>query len=142
MVNSGHSDYQRKTQKARISGFEKKKHLTQLQFGSFGLKALENGRVTIKQLETLRRGLSRYIKKNTAQLWFRQKPSFSITQKPTEIRMGKGKGSILTQIIRLRAGSVFCEIEGLLPDVSLTLLRLVATKVGIRTGILCKRRYF
>jgi len=121
---------------------KKKKHLTQLAFGSFGLKSLENGRITMKQLETLRRGLSRYIKKNTAQLWFRQKPLFPITQKPTEIRMGKGKGSIFTHIIRLRAGSVFCEIEGILPELAIELLRVLATKLGVRTVILSKRRYF
>jgi large subunit ribosomal protein L16 len=132
----------KKLHKSRIKGFEQKKHLNQLVFGNFGLKALENGRITPKQIETLRRGLSRFIKKNTAQIWFRQAPTYSISQKPTEIRMGKGKGNVVTRVIRIRAGSIFCEIEGLSDEVIVPLLLLVSTKLGIRSGIIRVRRYF
>lgn len=131
----------KKLQKSRVYGIETKKHLTQLIFGAYGLRACESGRITPKQIETFRRGLSRYLKKNSAQVWFRHTPISSVSQKPIEIRMGKGKGALFTHVIRLRAGSIFCEIDGILEKQALVLLRLVAAKLSVRCSVLAVRRY-
>lgn len=141
MLVSG-KEGKKKFHKARIKGFETKKQLTGLLYGTLGLKVRENGRVTVRQIETLRRGLTKALKKNFGQLWFRHSLAYAITKKPTEIRMGKGKGSIFTHVIRIRAGSLLCELDGYEPDSLMQLLKVVSKKLGLLSSILTERRYF
>jgi large subunit ribosomal protein L16 len=131
----------KKLHKLKLIGSEKKLHLTQLVFGSYGLKACESGRITLQQIETLRRGLSGFLKKNNAQIWFRHPLSFGLTQKPVEIRMGKGKGNITTHVMRLRAGTIFFELDGIVMTDAIQLLLQVQAKLCIKSTLLLGRRY-
>jgi large subunit ribosomal protein L16 len=130
-----------KRQKLRITGTEKKKQLIFLNYGSFGLKVCESGRISSSLLETIRRVFSRSLKKNVGQLWFRQGLNWPLTRKPVEIRMGKGKGAQSNTVIRIRQGSVFLEVESLQYDLMIQLLKVVAKKINLKSSLVFGRHY-
>jgi large subunit ribosomal protein L16 len=120
----------RKQFKGRISGTAKGG--TTLTFGSFGLKALEPERVTARQIEAARRAMTREMKR-AGRVWIRIFPDVPVTKKPTEVRMGKGKGAVELWAARVAPGRIMFELDGVSETVAREALRLAAAKLPIRT---------
>ena len=120
----------RKQFKRRIQGVAKGG--TDLNFGSYGLKALEPERVTARQIEAARRAITRQMKRQ-GRVWIRIFPDVPVTAKPTEVRMGKGKGSPEFWACRVKPGRIMFEIDGVAEDIAREALRLGAAKLPIRT---------
>jgi large subunit ribosomal protein L16 len=120
----------RKQFKGRIHG--NSKGGTDLNFGAFGLKAVEPDRVTARQIEAARRAITRHMKR-AGRVWIRIFPDLPVTSKPTEVRMGKGKGSVDYWACRVAPGRVMFELDGVPEDVAREALRLGAAKLPIKT---------
>ena len=120
----------RKAFKGRIHGTAKGG--TGLNFGAFGLKAMEPERVTARQIEAARRAITRQMKRQ-GRVWIRIFPDLPVTSKPTEVRMGKGKGSVDYWAARVHPGRVVFEIDGVDETTAREALRLGAAKLPIRT---------
>ena len=120
----------RKMHKGRISG--QAKGGSDLNFGSYGLKALEPERVTARQIEAARRAMTRHMKRQ-GRVWIRIFPDLPVTSKPIEVRMGKGKGSVDFWACKVKPGRVMFEIDGVSEDVAREALRLAAMKLPIKT---------
>ena len=120
----------RKQFKGRISG-DAKGGAT-LNFGTYGLKAVEPERVTARQIEAARRAMTRYMKRQ-GRVWIRVFPDVPVTSKPTEVRMGKGKGSVDYWACKVKPGRVMFEIDGVSDAVAREALRLAAMKLPIKT---------
>ncbi len=125
----------RKLHKGRIHGAAKGG--TQLNFGSHGLKALEPERITARQIEAARRALTRHMKR-AGRVWIRIFPDVPVTQKPTEVRMGKGKGAPEFWCARVKPGRIMIEIDGVAEDVAHEALRLAAMKLPVRTRVVAR----
>jgi large subunit ribosomal protein L16 len=104
----------------------------ELTFGSFGLKALEPERVTARQIEAARRAITRHMKR-AGRVWIRVFPDVPVSKKPTEVRMGKGKGSPEFWAARVKPGRIMFEIDGVPTELAREALRLGAAKLPIRT---------
>ena len=120
----------RKQFKGRIRGASKGG--TELNFGQFGLKALEPERVTARQIEAARRAITRQMKRQ-GRVWIRIFPDVPVSQKPTEVRMGKGKGAPEFWAARVAPGRIMFEIDGVPEDIAREALRLGAAKLPIKT---------
>ena len=120
----------RKAFKGRISGTAKGG--TELNFGQFGLKALEPERITARQIEAARRAITRQMKRQ-GRVWIRIFPDLPVSQKPTEVRMGKGKGAPEFWAARVAPGRIMFEIDGVAEDIAREALRLGAAKLPIKT---------
>ena len=120
----------RKAHKGRIHG--NAKGGTELAFGQFGLKSQEPERVTARQIEAARRAITREMKR-AGRVWIRVFPDVPVTAKPTEVRMGKGKGSPEFWAVRIKPGRIMFEIDGVPEDVAREALRLGAAKLPIKT---------
>src|ERR687894_1128674 len=120
----------RKAFKGRIHGVSKGGTL--LNFGSYGLKALEPERVTARQIEAARRAITRQMKR-AGRVWIRIFPDVPVSQKPTEVRMGKGKGAPEYWAARVAPGRIMFELDGVPEDVAREALRLGAAKLPIKT---------
>lgn len=120
----------RKQFKGRIHG--ESKGGTDLNFGAFGLKAVEPERVTARQIEAARRAITRHMKR-AGKVWIRIFPDLPVTSKPTEVRMGKGKGSVDYWACRVAPGRVMFELDGVSEDVAREALQLGAAKLPIKT---------
>jgi large subunit ribosomal protein L16 len=120
----------RKQFKGRIHG--NSKGGTDLNFGAFGLKAVEPDRVTARQIEAARRAITRHMKR-AGRVWIRIFPDLPVTSKPTEVRMGKGKGSVDYWACRVAPGRIMFELDGVPEDVAREALRLGAAKLPIKT---------
>ena len=120
----------RKAHKGRIHGLAKS--ATQLNFGSFGLKALEPERITARQIEAARRAITRSMKR-AGRVWIRMFPDVPVSQKPAEVRMGSGKGSPEFWVVRIKPGRIMFEIDGVSPELARASLALGAAKLPIRT---------
>src|SRR3954462_14966941 len=120
----------RKQFKGRIHGASKGN--TALHFGSYGLKALEPERITARQIEAARRAITRQMKRQ-GRVWIRIFPDVPVSQKPTEVRMGKGKGAPEFWAARVAPGRIMFEIDGVPEDIAREALRLGAAKLPIRT---------
>ena len=120
----------RKQFKGRIHGAAKGG--TDLNFAGFGLKALEPNRVTAREIEAARRAITRQMKRQ-GRVWIRVFPDLPVTSKPTEVRMGKGKGAVDYWAARVKPGRVMFEIDGVPEDVAREALRLGAAKLSVRT---------
>jgi large subunit ribosomal protein L16 len=125
----------RKAHKGRIKGTAKGG--TALNFGSYGLKALEPERVTARQIEATRRAITRHMKR-AGRVWIRIFPDVPVTKKPTEVRMGKGKGSVEFWACKVKPGRVMFEIDGVSDEVAREALRLGAAKLPIKTKIVTR----
>ncbi len=119
----------RKVQKGRIRGVAKGG--TYLTFGAYGLKALQGERITARQIEAARRAITRHMKR-TGKVWIRVFPDLPVTAKPTEVRMGKGKGSVEYWAARVKPGRILFEIDGVSREVAEEALRLAAAKLPIK----------
>ncbi|GAA4480093.1 50S ribosomal protein L16 [Gluconacetobacter aggeris] len=120
----------RKAHKGRIHGLAKGG--TTLNFGAFGLKALEPERVTARQIEASRRAITRAMKR-AGRVWIRIFPDLPVSTKPAEVRMGSGKGSPEYWVARVKPGRILFEIEGVSPELAREALALGAAKLPIKT---------
>ena len=101
-------------------------------FGEFGLKAVDRGRLTARQIEAARRAMTRYIKRG-GRIWIRIFPDKPISEKPAEVRMGKGKGSVEYWVAEIQPGKVLYEMDGVQESVAREAFRLAAAKLPLRT---------
>ena len=125
----------RKAHKGRIHGVAKGG--VELAFGQFGLKAQEPERVTARQIEAARRAITREMKRQ-GRVWIRVFPDLPVSKKPTEVRMGKGKGSVEFWAARVKPGRILFEIDGVPADVAKEALRLGAMKLPITTRVITR----
>ena len=125
----------RKMHKGRIKGAAKGG--TDLNFGSHGLKALEPERVTARQIEASRRAITRAMKR-AGRVWIRIFPDVPVSKKPTEVRMGKGKGSPEFWAAKVKPGRIMFEIDGVSDDIAREALALGAAKLPIKTRIVSR----
>tara|TARA_B100000795_G_scaffold134164_2_gene100179 strand:- start:1897 stop:2298 length:402 start_codon:yes stop_codon:yes gene_type:complete len=105
-----------------------------LKFGTIGLKALESGCISAKQIESARQAINRRLKRN-GKIWIRIFPHISVTAKPIEVRMGKGKGSVKHWISKVKRGSVLFEIDGVSYNLAKTAFKTGGAKLPIKTII-------
>jgi large subunit ribosomal protein L16 len=120
----------RKAFKGRISGAAKGGF--NLDFGSFGLKAMEPDRITARQIEAARRAITRHMKR-AGRVWIRVFPDVPVSKKPAEVRMGSGKGAPEFWAARVKPGRVLFELDGVTATVAKEALALAAAKLPIKT---------
>lgn len=120
----------RKQHKGRIHGLAKGG--TDLNFGSYGLKAQEPARVTARQIEAARRALTRHMKR-AGRVWIRIFPDVPVSSKPTEVRMGKGKGTPEYWAAKVKPGRIMFEIDGVSEPIAREAMRLASAKLPIKT---------
>lgn len=125
----------RKAHKGRIKGVAKGG--TDLNFGSHGLKAMAPMRITARQIEAARRAMTRQMKR-AGRVWIRIFPDVPVSKKPTEVRMGKGKGSPEFWCAKVKPGRVMFEIDGVPDSVAREALRLAAAKLPVKTRVVVR----
>ena len=128
----------RKQQKGRNRGLAYKG--SKISFGSFGLKAMTQGRITNRQIEAARIAMTRYMKRE-GKVWIRIFPDKPITAKPQEVRMGKGKGALDHYVAQVKPGRIMFEIDGVPQDVAHEALRLAAQKLPVLTKVVVRPDY-
>ncbi|MDB2368656.1 50S ribosomal protein L16 [Flavobacteriales bacterium] len=128
----------RKMQKGKMKGNAQRG--SQLSFGSFGIKALEETWITARQIEAARIAVTRYMKRQ-GQVWIRIFPDKPVTSKPAEVRMGKGKGAPEYWAAVVRPGRMLFECDGVSKEVAQEALRLAAQKLPIKTKFVVRRDY-
>ena len=126
----------RKAHKGRVHG--EAKGGTALNFGNYGLKAVEPGRITARQIEAARRALTRHIKR-VGRVWIRIFPDVPVSQKPAEVRMGSGKGSPEFWICRVKPGCIMFELDGVPGDIAREAFDLAAAKLPIATRFVARQ---
>ncbi|MEN3013299.1 MAG: 50S ribosomal protein L16 [Endomicrobiia bacterium] len=109
----------------------------ELNFGDYGLKTIENGYITQRQIEACRLTLSRFLK-HGGKMWIRIFPDLSVTKKPAETRMGKGKGDPAYWCARVKKGRILFELEGLSKSDALEALRQASFKLPVKTKIVTR----
>ena len=120
----------RKQFKGRIKGVAKGG--SDLAFGEFGPKAQEPNRVNAREIEAARRAITRYMKR-AGRVWIRVFPDVPVTAKPTEVRMGKGKGSVEYWACKVKPGRMMFEIDGVSEEIAREALRLGSAKLSVKT---------
>ncbi|OLP55395.1 50S ribosomal protein L16 [Xaviernesmea oryzae] len=120
----------RKQFKGRIKGVAKGGF--DLAFGEYGLKSLEPNRVNAREIEAARRAITRHMKR-AGRVWIRVFPDVPVTAKPTEVRMGKGKGSVEYWACKVKPGRMMFEIDGVSEELAREALRLGAAKLSVKT---------
>ncbi|MEL7532247.1 MAG: 50S ribosomal protein L16 [Bacteroidota bacterium] len=126
----------RKVQKGRMKGNAQRG--TEISFGSYGLKALESDFITARQIEACRITISRAMKRE-GNMWIRIFPYKSITKKPAEVRMGKGKGNPELWAAPVKPGHLLFEVDGVPESVAREALRLASNKLPIKTKFVTRR---
>ena len=125
----------RKQHKGRVHGMAKGG--TEINFGSYGLKAVTPGRVTARQLEAARRAITRHIKR-AGRVWIRVFPDVPVSRKPAEVRMGKGKGSPEYWMCRVKPGRIMFELDGVEHDTARRAFELAAAKLSVKTRFVAR----
>ena len=125
----------RKAHKGRIHGDAKGG--TTLNFGSYGLKAMEPERITARQIEAARRAITRHIKRQ-GRLWIRIFPDLPVTGKPAEVRMGSGKGAPEYWVARVKPGRILFELDGVPGDIAAIAFSRAAMKLPIKTKVVAR----
>ena len=120
----------RKAQKGRIHG--KASRCDKLNFGEYGIKALQPERIISNQIEAARVALTRHMKR-TGKVWTRVFPNIPVSKKPTEVRMGKGKGAPEFWVCRVKPGRILFEVDGVTEKVAKIALYKASTKLPIKT---------
>ena len=120
----------RKAHKGRIHG--KASRCDKLNFGEYGMKALQPDRIISNQIEAARVALTRYMKR-TGKVWTRVFPNIPVSKKPTEVRMGKGKGTPEFWVCRVKPGRILFEVDGVTESVAKMALYKASTKLPIKT---------
>lgn len=108
---------------------------SKVSFGEFGLKAIGRGRLTARQIEAARRAMTRHIKRG-GKIWIRVFPDKPITNKPLEVRMGKGKGSVEYWVAQIQPGKILYEMDGVSEELAREAFALAAAKLPIQTTII------
>ena len=126
----------RKAHKGRIKGNAKRG--TTLNFGSYALKAITAERVTARQIEAARRAITRHMKR-AGRVWIRIFPDVPVSKKPTEVRMGKGKGSPEFWVANVRPGRILFEVEGISKELAQEAFRIAGNKLAIKTKLVSRR---
>jgi large subunit ribosomal protein L16 len=129
MLQPARSKY-RKAHKGRIHGLATSGNT--LAYGSYGLKATEPGRVTARQIEAARRAITRQMKRQ-GRVWIRVFPDLPVSDKPAEVRMGKGKGAVEYWAARVAPGRIMFEIDGVPESLAREAFGLAAAKLPIKT---------
>ena len=109
----------------------------QISFGSFGLKALNSGLVSSRQIESARRAMTRYVQRG-GKIWIRIFPDKPMTKKGDETPMGKGKGSVDHFVAVVKAGRIMFEMEGIKTDIAREAMRLASHKLNVKTKFVVK----
>ncbi len=125
----------RKAFKGRIHG--NAKGGTELNFGAYGLKAMEPERITARQIEAARRAITRHIKR-AGRVWIRIFPDLPVSKKPTEVRMGKGKGTPEFWACRVKPGRILFEVDGIDEATAREAMRLAAMKLSVKTRFIAR----
>lgn len=120
----------RKTHKGRNNGLAFVAN--KVSFGEYGLKAVEHGQLTARQIEAARRTISRFVKRG-GKLWIRVFPDKPITKKPIEVRMGNGKGSVEFYVAQIQPGRMIYEMEGVTEAQAREAMALAAAKLSVKT---------
>ncbi|HMQ07129.1 MAG TPA: 50S ribosomal protein L16 [Saprospiraceae bacterium] len=128
----------RKQQKGRIHGNAHRG--STISFGSFGLKSLDAGRITNRQIESARIAMTRHMKRE-GKVWIRIFPDKPITAKPQEVRMGKGKGALDHWVAVVKPGTIMFELDGVPFDIAKEAMRLAAQKLPVLTKLVVRRDY-
>lgn len=128
----------RKMQKGRMKGNAQRG--TQIAFGSFAIKTLEESWITARQIEAARIAVTRYMKRE-GQIWIRIFPDKPITKKPAEVRMGKGKGAPELFVAVVKPGRILFEADGVPLDIAQEAMRLAAQKLPVKTKFIVRRDY-
>jgi large subunit ribosomal protein L16 len=105
---------------------------TDLNFGAYGMKVVEPGRITARQIEAARRAITRHLKR-VGRVWIRIFPDLPVTKKPAEVRMGKGKGSVELWVCRVKPGRIMFEIDGVAEELAAEAIRLGSAKLPVDT---------
>lgn len=121
----------RKVQKGRNRGLAERG--SKVSFGDFGLKAIGRGRITARQIEAARRAMTRHIKRG-GKIWIRVFPDKPITEKPLEVRQGKGKGNVEYWVAQIQPGKVLYEVEGVPEELAREAFALAAAKIPVPTA--------
>jgi large subunit ribosomal protein L16 len=121
----------RKKMKGRNRGLAQRG--SKVSFGEFGLKSLERGRLTARQIEAARRAMTRHVKRG-GKIWIRVFPDKPITQKPLEVRMGKGKGSVEYWVALVQPGKVLFEMEGVSRELAMEAFNLAKAKLPFKVA--------
>ena len=122
----------RKKQKGRVKGIAQRGHT--ISFGSFGIKSLEAGWITSRQIEAARRAITRHLRR-AGRVWIRIFPDVPVSSKPAEVRMGKGKGSPEYWICRVKPGKIMFELDGVSEIAAKEALSLAAAKLPMHTKV-------
>ncbi len=125
----------RKQHKGRIHGLAKSG--TSLNFGAYGLKAVEPARISARQIEAARRAITRHMRR-VGKLWIRVFPDVPVSQKPAEVRQGKGKGSPEWWAARVKPGRVMFELDGVSEEMAREAFRLASAKLPIQTKFIMR----
>jgi large subunit ribosomal protein L16 len=105
---------------------------SKVSFGEYGLKAVERGKITARQIEAARRAMTRHIKRG-GKIWIRVFPDVPVSKKPLEVRMGKGKGNVEFWVCKIQPGRVLSEMEGVDETIAREAFRLAAAKIPFKT---------
>ena len=105
---------------------------SKVSFGEYGLKAVERGKITARQIEAARRAMTRHVKRG-GKIWIRVFPDVPVSKKPLEVRMGKGKGNVEFWVCKIQPGRVLYEMEGVNEDIAREAFRLAAAKLPFKT---------
>jgi large subunit ribosomal protein L16 len=125
----------RKQHKGRIRGIAHSG--TDLNFGAFGLKAVEPERITARQIEAARRAITRHIRRQ-GRLWIRVFPDVPVSRKPAEVRMGSGKGSPEFWVAKVKPGRIMFELDGVPEDLAKRAFELASAKLPIKTRFIAR----
>src|SRR5208282_5436122 len=125
----------RKQHKGRIHGAAKAG--TSLNFGAFGLKALEPERITAREIEAARRAITRHMKR-AGRVWIRVFPDVPVSKKPAEVRMGSGKGAPEYWVAKIKPGRILFEIDGVDHETAKEAMRLGAAKLSVSTKFIAR----
>ncbi|UDG81093.1 50S ribosomal protein L16 [Candidatus Hartigia pinicola] len=124
----------RKVQKGRNRGLANGMNIS---LGTFGLKSISRGRLTARQIESARRAMTRSVKRQ-GKIWIRVFPDKPITEKPLEVRMGKGKGNVEYWVTLIQPGKILYEMDGVSEDLAREAFSLAAAKLPIKTTFVTK----
>jgi large subunit ribosomal protein L16 len=125
----------RKAHKGRIHGVAKGGFA--LNFGAYGLKAVEPGRITAREIEAARRAITRHMKR-VGKVWIRVFPDVPVSRKPAEVRMGSGKGSPEYWVARIHPGRIMFEIDGVQKNLAVEAFKLASAKLSVKSRIVAR----
>ncbi len=111
---------------------------SKVSFGEYGLKAVERGRITARQIEAARRAMTRYVKRG-GKIWIRVFPDVPVSKKPLEVRMGKGKGNVEYWVCKIQPGRVLYEMEGVDEGIARQAFKLAAAKLPFKTTFVSRQ---